>query len=472
MQEDFSSAHCVQIDETWFEIVNNHLVKFKPNNNFDLLCDTIILPECITSIGKNSFDISTNVVKIVIPPTVTFIDDNPFRFAKYVYIYGQPGSYAARYVRSHTGSLPTYEFISINYPDTIKLEENSQKARETKYHSSLQQRMQFETATTAAFVTATFPCDLFCVEKSSVCDEHDNIHSVMVTIKMQDEGHLVAEEKSITYSAHNVAHCTTPSIMTSDISFDELPDLIALSKDKKAEKYIGMNRENWKRYFKQSKTQRTPTNLPIVQFGRYPQNNDGSTEPIQWYVLDERDGYVLLLSRIGIEVCQYELDDNLMVYPNKGKKNYWKGAYKRRFDWQTSNLHCWLNSEFAEKTFLAEEIIHIKNDSLDCSGIFCLSIDEYNRYLYNDPASGMRPSSYALHKGAGILTNHDGKGSDPYLGNGVWWLRDPKTDENSQRAYANIVYANGKLGDTIVDFKDVCVRPAVWVSIDYWKNLE
>lgn len=461
---------CVDVDDSCFEIAGNHLIRFKPIDKEKRFSDILVLPDRVTSIGEKALDISANLVEMYIPPSVTFIDDKPFNFVKFVTIFGQPGSYAEEYVRKHTGSLPTYKFISIDYPSSIELETNIHKASRTKYAPFLQAQMRFETQTATDALPLTFPITLFCAENSSNCDENDNVSSVTVTIKMQDEGKLVAERKSITYSAHNIAHCTTPFITKTDITFEQLPAYIAKSKDTKSKKFLGMTKENWKNYFNQSTLGRTPSNLPVVQFGCYPHEHVKDIKPIDWYVLDEKDGFVLLLAREGLDVCQYELDCKLMVYPNKGKPgNYWDGAYKRKFSWETSNLCRWLNSEFIQTAFSENERHFIKNTNSTSNGVFSLSKDEFNRYLSKDTASQMRPSNYALHKGAGIYTLTPGEQPSPCLGDGLWWLRDTK-DEDTTYGSAYMVYASGKIGDTMTDFKNLCARPAIWVSIDYWRQ--
>ena len=59
----------------------------------------LVLPEDLTTIGAEAF-IGTDAIAVVIPPSVTEIDGNPFGSGVW-FIYGQPGSYAETYAREN-----------------------------------------------------------------------------------------------------------------------------------------------------------------------------------------------------------------------------------------------------------------------------------------------------------------------------------------------------------------------------------
>ena len=73
-------------------------------------------------------------------------------------------------------------------------------------------------------------------------------------------------------------------------------------------------------------------------FGHYDQDNNkrNPAEPVEWQVLDVKDGKAMIISRHGLEVCQY---DRLFYYPT----------------WEKSQVRRWLNSTFLNKIFTAEE---------------------------------------------------------------------------------------------------------------------
>ncbi|MBP3618245.1 MAG: hypothetical protein J6J38_09425 [Lachnospiraceae bacterium] len=76
----------------------------------------------------------------------------------------------------------------------------------------------------------------------------------------------------------------------------------------------------------------------VVQFGSYEQNNDETDgpEPIEWYVLDVKDGKAYLLSK-------YVLEN--MTYHDR----------KEDVTWETCALRTWLNGTFYDTAFNAEE---------------------------------------------------------------------------------------------------------------------
>lgn len=446
------------------KIVGHHLVNCKPIGN--LSSDVLILPDGITSIGKEALDISANSVDLYVPPTITHIDDEPFRFVKFATICGYPGSYAETFARKHTGFLPTYRFESLDYPDTIVLRSDPEKAAKTPYDPAIQHVMKFELVTGASALPITLPYTLFRASSRSIDLDDDNVSAATVTIKMQDEGRLVAEESHITYSGHNVAHCSTPLITTHDISFEDLPRLIAGSEDENAARYAGMTAENWRQYLQQDGASKGASALPIVQFGRYPQKHGQAAEPIDWYVLDQQDGCVLLLARNGLELIQYSVEEDLMVYPNlERKENWWEGAYRRSIDWESSNLCRWLNTKFVSAAFAEQEQPYLKNTP---ERVSCLSTEEFGRYLAQDPAASMRPTDYSLWKGARILMPLEGKPLTSFEGHSLWWLRDV-VEKDSSYPIAAVALPEGEASDTIACFKTVCARPTIWVSTDYWK---
>lgn len=76
----------------------------------------------------------------------------------------------------------------------------------------------------------------------------------------------------------------------------------------------------------------------IVQFGHYEQdgNISNGTEPIEWYILDIDDEGILLISL-------YSLDTQPYNTINTG------------VNWETSSIRAWLNGEFYDSAFSAEE---------------------------------------------------------------------------------------------------------------------
>ncbi len=88
-----------------------------------------------------------------------------------------------------------------------------------------------------------------------------------------------------------------------------------------------------------------------VTFGRYPQNNGDTPEPIEWLVLDNDGKTALLLSKYGLDCRPFHGD--IAGLPERG----WGWSY---WDyWEKCDLRLWLNSDFLQNAFTSEERICI-----------------------------------------------------------------------------------------------------------------
>ena len=205
----------------------------------------------------------------------------------------------------------------------------------------------------------------------------------------------------------------------------------------------------------------------VITFGHYEQDNDldNGPEPVDWIVLDVQDGKALLLSKYGLDDIPYNTD--------------WADI-----SWEECTLRTWLNSDFLNSAFTAEEQSAILTTDVDNSSaqgnsewstsggnntqdqVFLLSCVEANKYLdvsfvsygINDD-NRVAPTAYAIARGTW--------GSDEYktadgLPAGWWWLRSPGQDQN----YAARVDYDGSLLISAVNKKDGVVRPAFWISLE------
>ncbi len=104
-----------------------------------------------------------------------------------------------------------------------------------------------------------------------------------------------------------------------------------------------------------------------VEFGEYPEG-----KPIEWIVLDEKDGARLLLSRYSLDFMSYN-NENVEV------------------TWETSDLRNWMNGYFYEEAFSKEEkkriqTVTMENDDADGGNdtedkVFALSLSEVEQYF-------------------------------------------------------------------------------------------
>lgn len=200
-----------------------------------------------------------------------------------------------------------------------------------------------------------------------------------------------------------------------------------------------------------------------VTFGRHEQDNDPNThdEPLEWIVIDERDGAYLLLSKFIIDACPLETQ----------AKN----------DWVTSATRAYLNGRFLQSTFAKAEQEQIKEYSLPDYGctdrVFLLSGNEANRLIHNYRDAQGHLTAYAKERGIyrdnpqasyyGKLLFGYEKGADGAISY-EWSIRD-RSKTFGDDAY---LCANGGCaprqdyvqGHAKSDRNCDALRPAVWVK--------
>jgi len=193
-----------------------------------------------------------------------------------------------------------------------------------------------------------------------------------------------------------------------------------------------------------------PTEPPVVwqvgqtvTMGVYPMESSGYGGNIEWQVLDVSGEKALIISRYCLDAAKFH-------------------NTKEAVTWETSDLRCWLNNDFLYVAFSDAELDYIQSTSLSTPDstygnktggnnttdqVFCLSIDEAERYFSSDSARKAARTAYA--KGQ---TSFD-----------WWWLRSPGGSNDAAKA---IVNDKGKImtGGNWVTNNDA-VRPAMWVKM-------
>ena len=192
-----------------------------------------------------------------------------------------------------------------------------------------------------------------------------------------------------------------------------------------------------------------------VVFGKYEQDNKriNGKEPIQWVVLDKKDGKILVLSKYVLDGQPYNHgDDGFCSVP-----------------WNQCSLRRWLNSSFSGSAFGIGHLLLIPTttihaDSYAISGftkeeaiedkVFLLSIKEVNLYLKSDSQRQAIGTDYAKSHGAYLSKN----------GYSPWYLRTLGGHS------AAGVTSMGKLDDTgIASFGGggiEGIRPAMWIRVN------
>ena len=187
-----------------------------------------------------------------------------------------------------------------------------------------------------------------------------------------------------------------------------------------------------------------------ILFGTYEQDNNTSNgkEDIEWLVLEIKDEKALVISKYALD-CQ---------------------PYNRRFrevTWETCTLRKWLNNDFINAAFSAEEKAMIptvtvsadKNPDYNTDPgeatqdqVFLLSITEMNKYFNSDSARQCEPTDYAAAKGDW--------GDLDFLLYGCW-LRSP----GPSQVDAAYVEKDGAERGNWVSCSDYVVRPALWIDM-------
>ena len=223
-----------------------------------------------------------------------------------------------------------------------------------------------------------------------------------------------------------------------------------------------------------------------IVFGRYEQdrNEDNGPEPIEWEVLAEEDGKMLLISRYVLDVHKFNEERN--------------GEYTD-VTWETCDLRKWLNNEFLNTAFSTSEQQKIilttlsnpvspgrdvpieSNDTQD--KVFCLSVDEVMQYYdfdewhYDDQQCIQyewgyshrlvtAPTDNVLYAGDHVLTDEDIIGtnySTDMIGQtGCWWWLRSVSQESLY--ICDVTYRGGAgWSQRNHEGNQKGVRPAIWI---------
>ena len=183
-----------------------------------------------------------------------------------------------------------------------------------------------------------------------------------------------------------------------------------------------------------------------VTLGSYAASADGTKSPVEWIVLENRNGYALLISKYAVDCLPYH--------------DTWADM-----TWEKCSLRSWLNIDFLEKAFSPEERKSIVSSTVvnrDNSGnpggavtndqVFILDISELEQYFDSDEDRRAGATDYAQSQGVFVDQKRDA----------CWyWVRNP----GDSPRYA--VYVNC-LGDilergSLVFGNTFGVRPAIRV---------
>ncbi len=186
-----------------------------------------------------------------------------------------------------------------------------------------------------------------------------------------------------------------------------------------------------------------------IEFGNYPQEEDGTEKPIEWIVMKNEGNQVLLLSKYVLDAKPYneELED---------------------VTWETSDIRQWLNNEFYTTAFNKTEKAKIQtsliknednseygtsegNDTED--KVFLLSEKEAETLFSDEEERIAKATEYA--EKSGVYVNKEKAA--------WWWLRSPGYDGSSAAGVYSSGWVCGSGGD-ICNGSDG-VRPALHLNL-------
>ena len=191
-----------------------------------------------------------------------------------------------------------------------------------------------------------------------------------------------------------------------------------------------------------------------VFLGSYEQDNNTSNgkEDIEWIVLAKERNKALVISKYALDIQEYHVSN-------------------RGITWETCSLREWLNDDFFNTAFSADEqeiiatsiVSDDKNPEFDTipsnttqDKIYLLSIAEAEGYFASSNERQCEATAYGKTNTTFSITDE--------TGNCMWWLRSPGRYYQSSAAY---VYCGGGV---IYDGADCLypmgVRPAMQIILD------
>lgn len=186
----------------------------------------------------------------------------------------------------------------------------------------------------------------------------------------------------------------------------------------------------------------------VIVFGTYEQDNKSANgkEPIEWHVLAKEDNKILVISKKALDCKPF---NTVLVDAT----------------WENCSLREWLNKDFFKTAFSHHEQDLIQSTSVSnylgnttTDKLFLLNKPEVENYLkFSDRKCA--PTAYAIAHGAftGVMSEKNGAKTC------FWWLRSRGLISSS----ASYCLHNGSFldnGDS-VNREDICVRPAMWITI-------
>lgn len=203
----------------------------------------------------------------------------------------------------------------------------------------------------------------------------------------------------------------------------------------------------------------------IINFGSYEQddNEDNGEEEIEWIVLDKTENELLVISKYAL---------NYGSFQKRSSDGFLDGAPS----WEKSRIREWLNDKFLSIAFseLEQSVILKKtviadyyydessdlNPEIDIEKgadtedkVFLLGIDEVRKYFPSNSDRLCKTTYYS---------NDEFWDLDYMGGNCEWWLRSIIRPHG----LVALVSSSGDISENICWTDFICIRPAMWISLE------
>ena len=195
----------------------------------------------------------------------------------------------------------------------------------------------------------------------------------------------------------------------------------------------------------------------VVFFGNYYQNKSSiERSPVEWLILDEKDGYTLLMSK--------------QILASKG----WVNKGRNDITWAETDLRQWLNNDFYNTAFSSGEqnqmalfnSVQPQNPRYKTPAgkatvdfVSILNYQELIHYMPTNLERRTKPTDYAIQQGCYLNPE----------GDSAWWLCSPGPTATLPEHLAS--WGNLGARDHYIDDYTIGVRPVIWVNSEYLSSV-
>ena len=194
-----------------------------------------------------------------------------------------------------------------------------------------------------------------------------------------------------------------------------------------------------------------------IYFGDYEQDGDteNGKEMIEWIVLDEQEGSILVISKFALDAMAFNSDSNEVYWENSSIRSWLNGRFpdnafskENPSDVLQSTLTNYKYPEQEDENEDVNELVLEEYETRD--RIFLLSSQELEQYYPEEDSRKCEATYYAIENGVSASADD--------MCN--WWLRSP----GSGREFTEFVW--NRYGTVVSSDQETeqAVRPAMWLK--------